>query len=186
MFTDLFKTEWAAYIALGMITVVDIFVASSLCYLLATSRTGFSSMDSFIKTLIAYTINTGCVTGICSVAIIITCAVMPHNFIFLAVEFLLAKLYVNSFLALLNARHYLQANVDTIDSSDLRSHFRQRLYRTGTTHRVSQGEELQASRKNPWKHGGDEESSRSVQADMPQRPAIAVTVEITSFSESSP
>ncbi|KAG2028248.1 hypothetical protein BDR03DRAFT_114059, partial [Suillus americanus] len=105
VFSDLVKIEWATFMALGTITFVDFVIASSLCYLLATSRTGFSSTDSIITKLMAYIINTGCLTSMCSLSAMITCAVMPHNFIFLGVEFLVAKLYVNSFLALLNARN---------------------------------------------------------------------------------
>ncbi|KAG0696392.1 hypothetical protein DFH29DRAFT_951374, partial [Suillus ampliporus] len=43
-------------------TVLDIVIALSLCYLLATSRTGFSSTDSLIIRLMGYIINTGCLT----------------------------------------------------------------------------------------------------------------------------
>ncbi|KAG1811997.1 hypothetical protein EV424DRAFT_1419262 [Suillus variegatus] len=42
---------------------------------------------------------------------------MPKNYIFLSLECLLAKLYVNSFIALLNSRYYLQANRDSTISS---------------------------------------------------------------------
>ncbi|KAG1783442.1 hypothetical protein EV702DRAFT_260405 [Suillus placidus] len=91
LFSDLIRTMWAAYTALGMITVVDILIVSSLWYLFATSRTGFSSMDSFVNKLTSYTVNTGCITSIGSMATMIICAVMPNNFIFLGVEFLVAK-----------------------------------------------------------------------------------------------
>jgi len=40
--TDQIHYEWALYSALGSSTSTDIILASSLCYLLATSRTGFS------------------------------------------------------------------------------------------------------------------------------------------------
>ncbi|KAG2140179.1 hypothetical protein DEU56DRAFT_297048 [Suillus clintonianus] len=180
VFLDLIKSEWAIYTALSTITAVDITIASSLWYLLATSRTGFASTDSTVKKLIAYTINTGCITSIGSLATMITCATMPNNFIFLAVEFLVAKLYVNSFLTLLNARYYLQARAD---SSSLRT--RQYLYRPEPHIMVSPAEEFQSSRKN-MKHLDDEvDCTGPVQTDMPQRPPIAVTVEISSFSSTT-
>ncbi|OAX30775.1 hypothetical protein K503DRAFT_172549, partial [Rhizopogon vinicolor AM-OR11-026] len=113
---DSIKYEWALYMSLGSSTSIDIIIASSLCYLLATSRTGFSSMDTFITKLMGYTVNTGILTSICSLASIITCAVMPNNFVYLGIEFLLAKLYINSYIALLNARYYLQPNSDVVDS----------------------------------------------------------------------
>ncbi|KAG2065612.1 hypothetical protein BDR04DRAFT_1032337 [Suillus decipiens] len=89
--SDLVKIEWATYTSLVSITFTDIVIASSLCYLLATSRTGFSSTDSLITKFMVYIINTGCLTSICSIAAMITCAVMPTNFTFIAIEFLLAK-----------------------------------------------------------------------------------------------
>lgn len=66
------------------------------------------------------------------------CAVMPYNFIFLSIQFIMAKrmrycivqgsrwladlfqVYVNSYIALLNARYYTQPNADSIDSFELR------------------------------------------------------------------
>ncbi|KAJ8586622.1 hypothetical protein M405DRAFT_349914 [Rhizopogon salebrosus TDB-379] len=116
--TEEINYEWALYLALGSSTSIDILIASSLCYLLATSRTGFSNTDTFISKLMGYIINTGCLTSICSLASIITCAVMPKSFIYLGVEFLLAKLYINSYIALLNARYYLQSNTDVTDLTE--------------------------------------------------------------------
>ncbi|KAG1811162.1 uncharacterized protein BJ212DRAFT_1302063 [Suillus subaureus] len=130
----LVKIEWSTYMALGAITFVDFIIASSLCYLLATSRTGFSS--------------------VCSMTVMITCAVMPHNFIFLSVEFLVAKLYVNSFFALLNARYYLQPTTEINHSSDV--HMRHGIYRPELNVMASQDEEFQGSRKNMFKHPGDD------------------------------
>ncbi|KAG2090777.1 uncharacterized protein F5147DRAFT_25903 [Suillus discolor] len=70
--SDLIRVEWAAYAALSTVTVVDILIASSMWYLLATPRTGFFRMDSFINKLITYTVNTGCITSIGSVATTVT------------------------------------------------------------------------------------------------------------------
>ncbi|KAG1723972.1 uncharacterized protein EDB91DRAFT_154497 [Suillus paluster] len=46
-------------------------------------------------------------------ACIITGAAMPNNFIYLAIEWLLSKLYVNSYMALLNARYYHDGSAHT-------------------------------------------------------------------------
>ncbi|KAG1749189.1 hypothetical protein EDB19DRAFT_176329 [Suillus lakei] len=116
--TDLVKIQWTVYMFLGTVAFVDILIASSIWYLLATSRTGFSRTDLFITKLMSYIINTGCLTSICSMIVIITCAVMPKNYIFEAVGFLLIKLYVNSYIALLNARYYVQANTDMFKYPD--------------------------------------------------------------------
>ncbi|KAG1861777.1 hypothetical protein DFJ58DRAFT_246719 [Suillus subalutaceus] len=170
VFSDLVKMEWATFLTLGTITFADVVVASSLCYLLATSRTGFSSTNSLITKLMVYIINTGCLTSICSMVAVITCAIMPTNFIFLAIEFLLAKLYVNSFLALLNARHYTQVTTGTNNCYAFRN--RHGVYRPELHIKASEYE-LQA-------HADDEavHPSRSVK---PQH-SIAVTTEMNSFS----
>ncbi|KAG1902743.1 uncharacterized protein F5891DRAFT_1023236 [Suillus fuscotomentosus] len=171
-FSDLIRVEWAAYAALSTATVVDILIASSMWYLLATSRTGFSRTDSFINKLIAYTVNTGCITSIGSVATIVTCAAMPNNFIFLGVVFLVAKLYVGSFLALLNAQYYLQGNANNNDSVNTHR-TRQFLYRPEPHIRVPQ---------DICKYDDETDVIRPVQIDMPQPTPIAITVEISSFS----
>lgn len=145
-FKNLAGIAWSIYLSLGAATFIDVIIASSLCYLLATSRTGFSSTDSFITKLVGYIISTGCLTSICSMSIIITSAVMPTNFIYIALQFLVTKLYANSFIAFLNARHYMQANA-TVDSPQF--HDRQGVYRPELHIGASQHEELQKSQKDP-------------------------------------
>lgn len=181
LFTDLItRVQWATYMVLGTTAFVDFIIAASLCYLLTTSRTGFSNTDSSLTKLMVYVINTGCMTSVSSLVTIITCAVMPTNFIFLSIEFLLAKLYVNSYLALLNAPYYLRPeNLDTADISGIRAHH------LSPHNRGSEDEELQSSRKDvsslPYDPYDQLYPTRPVQAIVPQRP-IAVTMETTSFS----
>jgi hypothetical protein len=174
MFSELIKIEWATYLTLSTITFADFVIASSLCYLLTTSRTGFSSTDSLITKLMVYVINTGCLTSVCSMAAIITCAAMPTNLIFVAMEFLLAKLYVNSFLALLNARYYAQINTDTKNPHPFHDHHG--VYRPEQHVRASDDDELQVPRKDVFKHPDDEvvHPSQSVKS-------IAATTEMNSF-----
>lgn len=179
LFSDLIKIEWSTYVTLGTITFADVVIASSLCYLLATSRTGFSGTDSLITKLMVYVIHTGSLTSICSMTAMITCAIMPSNFIFLAVEFLVAKLYVNSFLALLNARYYTQIDTDAHNSYTF--HNCHGVYRPELHVGTSQEEELQVSRNDIFLHADDEvvHPSRSVK---PQRWPTAVTTEMNTFS----
>ncbi|KAG1863721.1 hypothetical protein F4604DRAFT_1039504 [Suillus subluteus] len=103
---------------------------------------------------------------------------MPHNFIFLGVEFLVAKLYVNSFFALLNARHYLQPAAETNRSSE--AHMRHGVYRPELNVTASQDEEPQGSRKNMFKHP-DDDVVHLTRSATPHRP-IEVTVEMDSYS----
>ncbi|KAG0696370.1 hypothetical protein DFH29DRAFT_951516 [Suillus ampliporus] len=103
---------------------------------------------------------------------------MPRNFIFLSIEFLVAKLYVNSFLALLNASYYLRPNASTIDSSKFR--MRHAVHHSDLHVRGSQNEGLQASQKNMFKYP-DDKLTHPTRSVTPQQP-IEVMVEMNSFS----
>lgn len=118
--TGLFLDRWTVFMALSVATFLDILITTSLWYLLASSRTGFAQTDCLISRLMCYTIDSGCLTSVCALVSIITCAVMPYNFIFLSIQFIMAKLYINSYIALLNTRYYTQHSTDTIDSFELR------------------------------------------------------------------
>ncbi|KAL5505082.1 hypothetical protein ACEPAH_7745 [Sanghuangporus vaninii] len=104
-FTDI---SWVLYTSLGSAVVADGWVAASLCFFLARNRTGFKSTDSVVNSLILYVINTGLFTSFCATACFVSFAVMPHNYIFIAVYFCLPKLYFNALLAMLNARERLR------------------------------------------------------------------------------
>lgn len=126
LFEDLAGIEWWTYGVVGSAAFADILIASSLCYLLVTSRTGFSRTDSLLVKLVVYIVSTGSVTSVCLIMVIIACALLPKTFVFLAIDFLAPKLYVNSFIALLNARHYVQDNADVVKSSEI--HIRHAIY----------------------------------------------------------
>ncbi|EGO05400.1 hypothetical protein SERLA73DRAFT_174542 [Serpula lacrymans var. lacrymans S7.3] len=104
--------KWALYVGLGSLAFTDLVIALSMCHLLASSRTGFTRTDMKIKMLIIYTVSTGCMTSCCSITTVITGAMMPQNFIFIAFEIMLVKMYSNSFMAMINARYY-QGSDDT-------------------------------------------------------------------------
>ncbi|KAJ8596759.1 hypothetical protein M405DRAFT_856278 [Rhizopogon salebrosus TDB-379] len=108
VFADLKQSRWLTYSGQATAIFAYLLIASSLCYFLATSRTGFSSIDSFMVKVMAVVVNTGILTGLCSVAVVVIRAIMPESYIFLSIQFLFPKLYINSFLALLNARYYTQ------------------------------------------------------------------------------
>ncbi|KAH9474978.1 hypothetical protein JR316_0012077 [Psilocybe cubensis] len=78
---------------------------------------GIKRTDSILKIMMAFSINTGLLTSICAVACLVTYAIWPQRFIFMGLYFALSKLYVNSLLASLNARHSLSRR-DRADSTD--------------------------------------------------------------------
>jgi len=86
----------------------DLLIAVILCWILQTSRTGFSKSDTVITKLIAISINTGLVTSICAILSLLTIVVFPVAFIYITFYFTLGRLYSNSLLATLNARKALR------------------------------------------------------------------------------
>lgn len=106
----LLNSRWVSYYPLSVWTGVDVVIAASLCYLLASSRTDsrFHSTNTMISSLMLYTVSTGIITSLCSLSSIVAIAVLPRTLVVAAIEFSLTKLYVNSFLALFNARSSLR------------------------------------------------------------------------------
>lgn len=103
---DSLKIIGSLSLALGVAT--DVITAASLCWFLQGLRTGYSKDDSLVNTLSLYAVNTGVLTSAVSLSTMILYNIMPDNFIFMALYFVLSKLYVNSFLATLNTRRVLR------------------------------------------------------------------------------
>jgi len=100
--SSLFYADFAAMIA------ADTTIALSLILFLHTSRTGIRKTESLINILIMYTINTGLLTAADCSAGLITFVVMPDNLVYVTFYLQLSKLYVNAYLATLNARENLR------------------------------------------------------------------------------
>jgi len=113
-FPELDKLSTLMYMTFGFGTGSDLTVAIILSWILRKSRTGFRRTDSLIKVLMMYVVNTGMIVAIDASLGMILYAVMPNNFIFLAFYLLLSKLYLNAYLATLNAREYLRQSDDAL------------------------------------------------------------------------
>ncbi|KAJ3568573.1 hypothetical protein NP233_g5620 [Leucocoprinus birnbaumii] len=105
------KLIWVTSAGLGSAAAADVIIACALCYYLLKSRTGFSSTDSLIATLIGYSLTTGLITSLLALICVVTFATMPTNYIWLAFFWILGKCYVNSLLAALNSRDSLRERV---------------------------------------------------------------------------
>ncbi|KAK1215296.1 hypothetical protein PQX77_022087 [Marasmius sp. AFHP31] len=108
-FHDLERISWAINSSLAASTTIDFSIAAAMCYYLDksmhnTSAFKKSGLNSRISALMQYTLGSGLLTSACSLSVLFTFNLMPNNFIFLALEFLVTRLYVGSFFAMLNAR----------------------------------------------------------------------------------
>lgn len=92
--------------ALNIGVVLDVLITLSLCFYFRQMYTPYNlpRSEELIARLIAWTIQTGLITSLTSIAVVITFQTMKHNFIWLALYTLLAKLYSNSLIVSLNSR----------------------------------------------------------------------------------
>jgi len=95
---------WLTVIVISLITFNDFLQTSYFCYLLHQSRDGLGSTDSLINTLILYGMNTGIATCVASVALLLSMIMAPTRFYYMAIYWILQKLYVNCLMAMLNRR----------------------------------------------------------------------------------
>ncbi|KAH8994330.1 hypothetical protein EDB86DRAFT_3168474 [Lactarius hatsudake] len=117
-FSYFHSSTWMSYIALSSATVGDILIATSMCWSLYRRRTGFARTDSVIMTSMAYSINSGLLTGLLSLASSISIVVSPSSMIWLAFFWAMSKCYVNSLLAMLNSRDHVRGLQSTTDRQD--------------------------------------------------------------------
>jgi len=100
------STRWRAAIWLISGAVNDILIAAILCYYLWSQRTVMS--QRLVDQLIAYSINTGLLTSVLAFIDIGCFIAMPGNYIHLAFNFALGRIYTNSLLASLNMREHIR------------------------------------------------------------------------------
>jgi hypothetical protein len=103
-FPELEKIAWVIDAALGTSTTIDFIIAAAMCYYLRKSKGSVTRLNSRISTVMQYSLSSGLFTSACSLSAMFSYILLPNTLIFLGVEFLLTKLYVGSFIAMLNAR----------------------------------------------------------------------------------
>ncbi|KAI0729015.1 hypothetical protein C8Q72DRAFT_915653 [Fomitopsis betulina] len=90
-------------------SLTDIYITVSLTLVLRGERTGFKHTETLIRKLITYAINRGALTTILQLGQLFTYVTQPDTTLIWAVfHFLGGKAYVNSLLAIINARHSLR------------------------------------------------------------------------------
>ncbi|KAJ7583021.1 hypothetical protein C8J56DRAFT_1099917 [Mycena floridula] len=104
------KFDWLILSSIGVSTTVDIMIAVSLCYLLWKRRDhGVKSTQKKIDSLIMFSINTGLLTSVASIMMLVFFVSMA-NFAWLTMLLVIPRLFANSLLASLNSRAALARN----------------------------------------------------------------------------
>ncbi|KAJ8073895.1 hypothetical protein PM082_012173 [Marasmius tenuissimus] len=108
---QLTRTHWQipSIMKLSSAAVCDTGIAISLCYYLQQKRTGYRRTDEIIDYLMILAINSGCLTSLASISCLLTYLISPKNWVYLALCFVISRLYANTFLSALNTRQVLQA-----------------------------------------------------------------------------
>ncbi|KAJ3907481.1 hypothetical protein F5879DRAFT_520054 [Lentinula edodes] len=101
---------------LGSASLCDTGIAVSLCYFLQKKRTGYKRTDEIIDHLMLFSINSGLITSVASIACLITYLAIPKTWVYLTLCFLISRLYSNTFLCALNSRQILQNETNDMDT----------------------------------------------------------------------
>ncbi|TDL18471.1 hypothetical protein BD410DRAFT_793171 [Rickenella mellea] len=112
------KYGWLVKGVLVLDVIVDIINTTALCYYLSKGRTGFHSTDRMIDTIILWTVETGLLTTIAALTMLIFDISLGTTAMWIGVSLFYAKLYSNSLLAALNGRDILRGKgVSTFDTT---------------------------------------------------------------------
>ncbi|KAK0435756.1 hypothetical protein EV421DRAFT_1215847 [Armillaria borealis] len=100
------------YTFYAIIITADFIIALMMCYYLHKSRVGihFSLTADLLLGLMRLVLVSGAATSACSLLSIFTFIAWPKTMIFVAIDFILPKLYINSLLAMFNYRRQRSSN----------------------------------------------------------------------------
>ncbi|KAJ3512183.1 hypothetical protein NLJ89_g3670 [Agrocybe chaxingu] len=92
--------KWLLTTVLAMGAATDIIVAAALCFYLRAQRsTSHEKTVTMIDKIIAWTIQTGLMTSLTGLVMLICFLAMPHNFVWLGFFMFLARMFSNSLYA---------------------------------------------------------------------------------------
>ncbi|KAH8108188.1 hypothetical protein BXZ70DRAFT_914571, partial [Cristinia sonorae] len=103
-FSHITRQKWHLGLAIGFTTLTDLCVTVYFCVAAHQTRDGLARTNSLINQLIIYVVNTGVVTVLGTVGLLVTTVAYPGRLYYIAIYMVLPKLYLNSHLAMLNAR----------------------------------------------------------------------------------
>ncbi|KAA1476147.1 hypothetical protein DENSPDRAFT_843047 [Dentipellis sp. KUC8613] len=108
--------EWIVTMTLSLCVFVDIINTVGLCYFLWTRKSGLRSTNEIVEKLIIWTVETGLVTTVAALLMLITSRALPDTSVWICISVFYAKLYSNSLLASLNGRTFLRRSQPSVYS----------------------------------------------------------------------
>lgn len=95
----------------------DVVIATTLIWLLRSSRTGFHRSNTMIRKLILFSVETCALTSLCAIASLVSIVCAGQTFIYILFFFCMGRLYANSLLATLNARKMIRGAADGVHTT---------------------------------------------------------------------
>ncbi|PBK91739.1 hypothetical protein ARMGADRAFT_1064219 [Armillaria gallica] len=113
VYTDAFVSKRSTCTFFATLVLSDFIITIWMCYYLYQSKaaTGFSTTTSMLLGLMRLILVSGLATSLCSLLVLIMYTTFPGSLVYIAVDFILPKLYINSFLAMLNRRQEHQTSM---------------------------------------------------------------------------
>ncbi|KAK7443244.1 hypothetical protein VKT23_015841 [Stygiomarasmius scandens] len=101
-----FAANWELFPTLNIAVDLSVGVVNTttLCYYLLQRKTGIKSTDQIVSTLIEWSVESGLITALAALGMLIACVVTPNTAVYLSMTSFYAKFYSNSLLASLNGR----------------------------------------------------------------------------------
>ncbi|EMD38581.1 hypothetical protein CERSUDRAFT_113765 [Gelatoporia subvermispora B] len=107
-FSRLSEISFSAALPFAIMAVLsDVAVAAALCILLHNSRTVYHSTNHILYKLMVFAINRCVLTSLVAIVELVVFLKLQHTLWFLAIDFIIGKLYANSLLATLNTRRII-------------------------------------------------------------------------------
>ncbi|KAJ6482290.1 hypothetical protein C8R47DRAFT_1321950 [Mycena vitilis] len=98
------RVGWLVTATLTIGAAVDVSIAASLCLYVYSWKTAPTMRTCLINRIMFWSIQTGLVTSLVSVAVVVCFQTMKQNYVWIGIFAVLGKLYSNSLLASLNIR----------------------------------------------------------------------------------
>jgi len=110
------KYKWLLSLGLILTCAVDVAIMIVMIVLLRLNRAKSLILNNVIDKLVLYSVEAGSLTACLVVTTLIAWYASPHTLIFVGSYLSVAKLYANSFMGSLNARHHLHNSGDSQNS----------------------------------------------------------------------
>ncbi|KAI0070271.1 hypothetical protein K474DRAFT_1670257 [Panus rudis PR-1116 ss-1] len=110
-FEDDHLIQWTVETACIVSAVTDALIAATLTYYIRRSRSRLRRIDSAVRWIIMYSVNTGAISMVMSISIAVTFITLKRSVTFAGLVLLVGRTYANSFLGTLNARRILKSSL---------------------------------------------------------------------------